>query len=210
MFPIMLDFLTFFVLSKRFYRTFQFTVKNIITGFVNWRQIYGGAACSHRQSHLSSQQRKRLQMSTIPAVKWKTMLKHFHHLPQVVLTQMVLVELRIFSRNFEKNEDVTVRIYIIYSGARRKLFIKKLCQKSRDTIFNLSHVCYFVLDCTTYTWTVLTSYRESLYTVKKRFAIFPSPAGMSLIKLTLDGTNLILPAQEEFSQWHPGWGRETR
>ncbi len=32
------------------------------------------------------------------------------------------------------------------------------------------------------------------YTVKKRFAIFPSPAGMSLTKLSLDGNNLIIPA----------------
>jgi hypothetical protein len=49
-----------------------------------------------------------------------------------------------------------------------------------------------------------------MYTVKK-FAIFPSPAGMSLIKLSLDGNNsliklsldgnnLIIPAQEEFDQ----------
>jgi hypothetical protein len=35
---------------------------------------------------------------------------------------------------------------------------------------------------------------------KKRFAIFPSPAGMSLIKLSLDGNNLIIPAQGEFGQ----------
>jgi hypothetical protein len=33
---------------------------------------------------------------------------------------------------------------------------------------------------------------------KKRFAIFPSPAGMSLIELSLDGNNLIIPAQGEF------------
>jgi hypothetical protein len=30
---------------------------------------------------------------------------------------------------------------------------------------------------------------------RKRFAISPSPAGMSLIKLSLDGNNLIIPAQ---------------
>jgi hypothetical protein len=33
---------------------------------------------------------------------------------------------------------------------------------------------------------------------KKRFAIFPSPAGMSLTKLSLDGNNLIIPVQGEF------------
>jgi hypothetical protein len=35
---------------------------------------------------------------------------------------------------------------------------------------------------------------------KKRFAIFPSPAGMSPINLSLDGNYLIIPAQGEFSQ----------
>jgi hypothetical protein len=35
---------------------------------------------------------------------------------------------------------------------------------------------------------------------KKKFAIFPSPAGMSLTKLSLDGNNLIIPAQGEFGQ----------
>jgi hypothetical protein len=33
---------------------------------------------------------------------------------------------------------------------------------------------------------------------KKRLAIFPSPAGMSLIKLQLAGKNLIIPDQGEF------------
>jgi hypothetical protein len=32
------------------------------------------------------------------------------------------------------------------------------------------------------------------------FAIFPSPAGMSLTKLSLDGNNLIIPVQGEFGQ----------
>jgi hypothetical protein len=36
------------------------------------------------------------------------------------------------------------------------------------------------------------------FTLKKRLAIFPSPAGMSLTKLSLAGNNLILPGQEEF------------
>jgi hypothetical protein len=35
---------------------------------------------------------------------------------------------------------------------------------------------------------------------KKRFVIFPSKAGMSLIKLSLDGNNLIIPVQGEFGQ----------
>jgi hypothetical protein len=35
---------------------------------------------------------------------------------------------------------------------------------------------------------------------KKMLAIFPSPAGMSLTKLSLGGKNLIFPAQGEFSQ----------
>ncbi len=33
---------------------------------------------------------------------------------------------------------------------------------------------------------------------KKRLAIFSSPAGMSLTKISLAGNNLIIPGQEEF------------
>ncbi len=35
---------------------------------------------------------------------------------------------------------------------------------------------------------------------KKGLAVFPSPAGMSLIKLFLGGNNLVFPAQREFDQ----------
>ncbi len=35
---------------------------------------------------------------------------------------------------------------------------------------------------------------------KKESAVFPSPAGMSLIKLFLGGNNLVFPAQREFGQ----------
>ncbi len=61
---------------------------------------------------------------------------------------------------------------------------------------------------------------------KKRLAIFPSPAkmsltklllavnnspaGMSQTKLFLAGNNLIIPGQGEFCKWHPGWGLENR
>ncbi len=48
-----------------------------------------------------------------------------------------------------------------------------------------------------------------LYTVKKRLAIFPSPAGMSLTKLSLARNNLIFSDQGEFGKRHPGWGREN-
>jgi len=44
---------------------------------------------------------------------------------------------------------------------------------------------------------VLTTVLEH-YTVKKVCPFFPSPAGMSLIRLSLDGNNLIIPAQGEF------------
>ncbi len=37
-----------------------------------------------------------------------------------------------------------------------------------------------------------------LLNCKKRLAIFPSPAGMSLIKLPLAGNNVIVPGQGEF------------
>jgi hypothetical protein len=35
---------------------------------------------------------------------------------------------------------------------------------------------------------------------KKGLAVFPSPAGMSLIKLFLGGNNLVFAAQREFDQ----------
>ncbi len=35
---------------------------------------------------------------------------------------------------------------------------------------------------------------------KKRFLVFPSPAGMSLTKLSLAGKSLIIPAQGEFGK----------
>ncbi len=38
--------------------------------------------------------------------------------------------------------------------------------------------------------------------------IFPSPAGMSLTKLSLAGNVLIILGQGGFGKWHPGWGRE--
>jgi hypothetical protein len=37
-----------------------------------------------------------------------------------------------------------------------------------------------------------------VYTVIKRLAIFPSPAGMSLTEFSLAGNNLIIPGQGEF------------
>jgi hypothetical protein len=38
------------------------------------------------------------------------------------------------------------------------------------------------------------------YTVKKRLTVFPSPAGMSLTKLSLAGNNLKILAQGEFGK----------
>jgi hypothetical protein len=35
---------------------------------------------------------------------------------------------------------------------------------------------------------------------KKRLAVFPSPDGMSLTKLSLAGNNLIIPGHGEFGQ----------
>jgi hypothetical protein len=42
-----------------------------------------------------------------------------------------------------------------------------------------------------------------IYTVKK-VSGFPSPAGMSLTKVSLDGNNLIIPDQGDFGKRHPG------
>jgi hypothetical protein len=47
-------------------------------------------------------------------------------------------------------------------------------------------------------------------TLKKRFAIFPVSAWMSLTKLSLAGYTLIIPAQGEFGKWLPGWGQQNR
>ncbi len=38
--------------------------------------------------------------------------------------------------------------------------------------------------------------------------IFPSPAGMSLNKLSLARKNYIIPRQGELGRRHPGWGQE--
>jgi hypothetical protein len=43
------------------------------------------------------------------------------------------------------------------------------------------------------------SYNSATIHCKKRFAIFPSPTGMSLTKLSLDGNNLIIPALTKLS-----------
>jgi hypothetical protein len=43
-------------------------------------------------------------------------------------------------------------------------------------------------------------YVVTLVHCKKRLATFPSPAGMSLTKLSLRGNNLIFPTQGEFGK----------
>jgi hypothetical protein len=45
---------------------------------------------------------------------------------------------------------------------------------------------------------------------KKRCAVFPSAAGMSLTKISLYGSNIIIPNQGQFGNGPPGWGRENR
>jgi hypothetical protein len=57
--------------------------------------------------------------------------------------------------------------------------IRPLCDREKVGIFSISGQ---VLHC------------------KKGLAVFPSPAGMSLIKLFLGGNNLVFPAQREFGQ----------
>ncbi len=47
-------------------------------------------------------------------------------------------------------------------------------------------------------------------TLSKNVIDFPSPAGLSLTKLSLAGNNQLIPGQGEFGYWHPGWGRENR
>jgi hypothetical protein len=53
----------------------------------------------------------------------------------------------------------------------------------------------FVVDASITSWILI-----NLLHCKKRFAVFPSPAGMPLTRLSLAGNNLILPAQGEFDK----------
>jgi hypothetical protein len=41
---------------------------------------------------------------------------------------------------------------------------------------------------------------EGIVHCKKRLATFPSPAGMSLTKISLGGKNLIIPSKREFGK----------
>ncbi len=95
-----------------------------------------------------------------------------------------------------------------------------LCQNANTGDIGLESRCPAMLSCN-YTKLGLSGGRRSLlscswclgisgpYTVQKRLSIFPSPAGMSLTKLSLAGNNLIVHGQGEFGQWHPGWGWEN-
>ncbi len=53
-----------------------------------------------------------------------------------------------------------------------------------------------IQETTTVYWE--NTYVGADYIVKKRLTFFPSPAGMSLTKLSLAGTNLIFPGQGKF------------
>ncbi len=55
---------------------------------------------------------------------------------------------------------------------------------------------------------VLMHVSNSHYTVKKRLAVFPSPAGMSLTELSLAGNNDVPAGDGKFSKLLPavGWG----
>jgi hypothetical protein len=55
-----------------------------------------------------------------------------------------------------------------------------------------------------------TNWPEAEVHCNKKLTIFPSPAGMLLTKLSKAGINLIIPGQEEFDKWHPGFERENR
>ncbi len=45
---------------------------------------------------------------------------------------------------------------------------------------------------------------------KKSLAIFPTPGGMSLTKLSMAWKIFMIPGRGELGKWHPGWGRENR
>jgi hypothetical protein len=71
----------------------------------------------------------------------------------------------------------------------------------RNGLYVYVHEKYKLFTVGFYSFSI--SCRYMTYTVKKRLATFPSPAGMSLTKLYLCGNNLIIPAQGEFDKWHP-------
>ncbi len=97
----------------------------------------------------------------------------------------------------------TGRQGVIYHGCLLDLF----------DIFLLPSVQIFTKDWVR-TYTAPKMGTVGPYTVqflhcKKRLATSPSPAGMSLTKLFLAGSNWIIPGQGEFGWCHPGWGREN-
>jgi hypothetical protein len=105
-------------------------------------------------------------------------------------------------KNFRENWKLHFRFYPNYMAWD----IFSVCKYKFATIY-FSHTFKISKNCG------LCSLWDPAYVYihcKKRLAIFPSPPGMSLTKLSLTGNNLIIPCQREFGQWHPGWGRENR
>jgi hypothetical protein len=63
-----------------------------------------------------------------------------------------------------------------------------LCQASRSFLHTSSTACNIIV--------IIVPVILLSYTVKKELAVFPSPAGMSLIKLFLGGNNIVFSRPE--------------
>jgi hypothetical protein len=68
---------------------------------------------------------------------------------------------------------------------------------------NTKNVKFFAPSCSRYNFfsqLILQKCLKRGYTVKKRLKIFPSPAGMSLTRLSLARNNFIIPGEREFGK----------
>ncbi len=102
------------------------------------------------------------------------------------------------SFSFRFNCFASFRLFPVHLHYRLLLF-DLWCETCEKYIFSKRNIIKFCFD---------SIFRFGTVHCKKCLSIFPSPAGMSLTKLSLVGKNLIIPVQGEFGKWHPGWGRE--
>ncbi len=76
------------------------------------------------------------------------------------------------------------------------------CWCGRLTVHVWNGCCYITVDPETHTrqnGICFLSLEKPILHCKKRLSIFPTPAGMSLTKLSLDGKNLLILGQVDFS-----------
>jgi hypothetical protein len=100
----------------------------------------------------------------------------------------------------------TMTLTLIFVAGNFKHFIQKFLYlilfASNSTVSRHWHFVFYYQYRLHLKTTPHTNYKETYKKLhcKKRLAIFPSPAGMSLIKLSLAENNLFIPGQAEFGQ----------